>query len=79
MLITVNITVPKDLPVTKAQQGHLVCIDEVNNYGFIVGNTFDRIEYGTESAWTLNNYIFLVDSADTDSLVNNFDPKNLVE
>jgi len=67
LVIMINYTVPADLPVTKAQQGHLYCYDTDNELGFIVGNTFPVVELGWQSDWVKNNYIFL-DSGDFDSV-----------
>ena len=70
LVIMINYTVPEDLPVTKAQQGHIHCYDVSNDLGFIVGNTFPVVEPGWQSEWVKNNFIFL-DSGDFDATINN--------
>jgi len=73
-LITINLTVPTDLPITKAQQGHIYCMHEDNNIGFIVGNTFPVVEDEWQSDWVKNQYIFLKDNTPVE-----FDPDNFDE
>lgn len=71
LVIMVNLTVPNDLPVTKAQQGHIYCYDTNNDIGFIVGNTFPVEGTNYQSNWVKNDYIFLKNE--------NFDPDNFDE
>ena len=68
LVIMINLTVPTDLPVTKAQQGHIYCFDSTNGLGFIVGNTFPVVDDDWQSDWVKNQYIFLKDD--------DFDPDN---